>query len=326
MLKSGAGFTFIETLVAIGILLALLAVVLANYRRGNDDSVLNREVSLMMSRVRYAQELTSAGTISKHCQAPHYNKQCSSDAECTSFPGTGLKGCQPKHCSLTTGTTCASDVDCPGGEKCISATLTPEGGYVMAFNCKPDYANYPWDYYANYPQIGLGPIPYFLFAERIDCKNDCYVRFNTSWVYDKSDGIISFYLANPFPPGANPKGETVVEIFKPSRQIVLRDIQLISGVDKYSCQTGSPWRNRTIAGKTIPADYPLQATVNFKTPDGRKSMLTDNISKTTPAGFEWTKLEVMLGIKNRTTDCRVVSITKDSVISQSLDENCSFSS
>ncbi len=60
-----------------------------------------------------------------------------SDSECNLSPTDDLE-C-PKVCSITTSTTCSTDLDCPSGETCNAATTSKDGGeiihYIGTGNC-----------------------------------------------------------------------------------------------------------------------------------------------------------------------------------------------
>ncbi len=56
------GFTLIEIIVAMGIMMLTLGLILANYNQGKSASLVSREAALMMGRIRLTQEQTSAGT------------------------------------------------------------------------------------------------------------------------------------------------------------------------------------------------------------------------------------------------------------------------
>ncbi|RJO59516.1 type II secretion system protein [Candidatus Parcubacteria bacterium] len=286
LLKSGAGFTFIETLVALSVLMILLGLILATYRRGNEDSILNREITLLMSRFRLAQEQTAGGTVGRYCEQPYY------------------------------GISCQTDSNCPGGYACRSADA-PKGGYVMAFNCDPKpESGAQWGWGFDYPKIGdvskANTTPYFLFGERVSCDSNCYSGNDNNWVYGLADEKTSLF--------SRIVGDTVVSTFQLDNRAIFKDLQIISSnQEKYWCNSALPWRV-----VPVPSDYPLIATVRFKPSDGRQIEITNNVSIKTPSGYDWTKVEVMFGLRSRNTDCQVVAFSREGVVSKYLDTNCSF--
>ncbi|MFA6042740.1 MAG: type II secretion system protein, partial [Patescibacteria group bacterium] len=62
-MRKVAGFTLIEALVVIAITGIMLGVLLANYRRSNENSLLIREVASVMSHIRLAQETAASSKI-----------------------------------------------------------------------------------------------------------------------------------------------------------------------------------------------------------------------------------------------------------------------
>ncbi|RJO59521.1 hypothetical protein C4546_01440 [Candidatus Parcubacteria bacterium] len=326
LLKSGAGFTLIETLVATGILLGLLAVVLANYQRGAQESALHREAELFMSNIRLVQEQTAAGQIVNYCL--HYV-----GADC-------LTGCS--------------------GYSCSPKQETPKGGFGLLVGCQlnsePGW-DQPWIIYGannSYPsQNSTKKQAYYLFSDNRACWNNtgtdycCYPLTNFSCIgYDEgtgdaasgSDGIVTtrqFTLL---------KGDTLEREHVLDKQIEFKDLRLTRYVQTtgslktYSCRSvhpdnHTPWRNLKVpqTNSMVISNYHLAALLRFLPPNGRKVVISDNIADYPPdaAGQPdknnpWLKAEVMLGIKNRATDCRVVSVSKEGVISQSVDSDCAF--
>jgi len=286
LVKSGAGFSMLEILVSLSILAILMAVVISNYRRGNDDSVLSREISLLASRIRLAQEQTTGGTTGKYCENPNYGK------------------------------TCTIDSDCAGPAICHAAD-TPIGGYAVAFNCNPQYQ---WG--LNYPVIGdavqANTTPYFLFGDRISCDTNCFSGSNNGWTYGTSDGLITMISPTV--------GDTLVNTYQIDNKLVFKDLQITAlNLEKYYCSSSLPWGGQPVTGHdTVPVDYPLRATIRFKPPDGRQIEITNGVSTQMPGGNPWKQVEIMFGLKNRNTDCRVVIFTKEGVMGQYVDSNCSF--
>lgn len=319
-LKSGAGFTLIETLVATGIMLALLAVVLANYRRGNDDSALNREVSLLMSNVRLAQEQTAAGQILKYCE--HYvGHTCKFNGDCP------------------------SSSDCAGNPVCLcnnygNSDETPKGGFGVLFGCRQTGYTFPWiEKGANNPD---NPNGYFIYGDNRKCVATApYICFPPDFVSLNTSGLTNFdgrvstqKLTNGF------KGDTLQNGLIINEKIKIKDIRLSNSSASYYCAGAgnlkySPWRNQTPPGTNslVPSTYPLQIFVRFLPPGGRALAISDNVGGAFPPvpgtdtpdlNNPWLKADIMFGLKNRDTDCKVITITKDGAINQSVDSNCSF--
>jgi len=324
--KSGAGFTLIETMVAMGIMLALLAVVLANYRRGNDDSTLNREVSLLMSNIRLAQEQTAAGQIQKFC-GHHIGQACSSNLDCNY--GVGEK-CMVKVDDIT-----------------LWPLETPKGGFGILVGCYNTNGN--WSLYMPWIEKGVnnpsGVNAYFIYGDNRACSatvSNCCFPMDIGTCYDSqgptaSDGRIGSQKGSTW---WGYKGDTQQKAFQLGTNISIKDIRLSSGTSSYYCLADgnpkySPWRNQKPTGTNsqVPSNYPLQILVRFLPPDGRNLMISDNVGGAFPPNsgngtqdFEspWLTVDIMIGLKKRSTDCKVVTVTKDGVVSQSVDSNCSF--
>ncbi|MFA6588022.1 MAG: type II secretion system protein [Patescibacteria group bacterium] len=300
MAKLKKGFSILEILVTIGITALLMGVVIGNYRRGGDDSILEKEINLLMTRVRLTQEQTAGGTTGKYCENPNYGKTCSVDS------------------------------DCPSSTTCLEAD-TPKGGYAIVFNCDPSYQ---WG--LDYPKMDVmddvtetNTTPYFIFGDRLSCNSNCFNNLNFDWSYIDSDGLITLINSSPM---INPPtiGDTLVNTYELDNKLVFKDLQIVSSnLEMYSCKSInlSDLRGRPVPDHgVVPAEYPLQATIRFKPPDGRQLEITDGVRTQTPGGNNWQKVSVMFGLKDRNTDCKIVSISKDGFITKDNDPNCSFES
>ncbi|MFA6588023.1 MAG: type II secretion system protein [Patescibacteria group bacterium] len=318
-LKSGAGFTLIETLVAMGIMLALLSVILANYRRGNDDSVLNRETAMLMSNIRLAQEETAAGQILRFC-------------------------------TTNIGQTCKTDSDCPTGDTCNPTQETPKGGYGIVLGCKNGTVvgtTLPWIEHGVDISNPNNPNAYFLYGDNLSCVgstayNSCFpmnpLLYNPNGPTSYDRRIGSWQTGENY-------GDTLEKEVVLNDKVKIKDFKLTRGTDSnltyYTCDvsnTGlsadhySPWSlsGAIIPGinTVVPANYPLQLYINFSPPTGRQTYISDNIEYFLPGGPNltdiWLKAEIMLGVKNRDTDCQVVTVTKEGMISRSVDADCKF--
>lgn len=317
MHKIRDGFTLIEVLVAVGISLAILVFVVANYRGSNKDSVLSKEVALVMANLRYAQELTASGKTIKHCSF-FTGQECTSNADCKCAP--------PTDCTPITG---SSTPDICTGE------ILPAGGYAVVFSCTPNGNlnagirdnEYPSTVGAPHsPGEGMilpyyGKRAYSIFAELISCKKTvppesadeqgCFptrsvpVNPNKPWNADPriSDGLISYYY-NSSRPGL--RGDTLENMYFLSNDVEVRGIQVTSKLDtKSKCEMhsaspvfeNSKWYNNSTFG--VPntnstafsglsyvgdqSNYPIQAVIRFLPPDGRIVQISDNVASSPPA-------------------------------------------
>ncbi|MEK7631755.1 MAG: GIY-YIG nuclease family protein [Patescibacteria group bacterium] len=261
--QSGAGFTLVEITVAMGITFAMLAFFLANYTRGNKDSVLNREVNLVMANMRYAQELTSSGRTVKYCSF-FSGQQCVTDADCR---------CKaPTNCLGITGT--ATEYDVCTDEK------SPPGGYAVVFSCTivaavdntegPNKGYIPFQYphtigsptvvsNNSYPINYYGKRSYSIFADVLACKqsvNDdgsnkqgCFqsgtipINPYKPWQGQYiSDGVIHYLWHGQSFPGY--RGDTLKEMYTLSNDVEVRDIRItaLDGVTSSQCTNTSRWR------------------------------------------------------------------------------------
>jgi prepilin-type N-terminal cleavage/methylation domain-containing protein len=349
------GFTYIEVLVAITILLGLLSLVYANFRRANVDSGLQKEASLLMSRIRYTQEITAAGVNAKFCQ--HWTgRKCATDADCT--PISVLSYC----CPVT-------------GQNCTDASISPPGGYALTFSC-PVSAGTIWEGNSvhDMPLLYKAESIYSLYADRQSCymydltaSNSCFppnfssMSDNAKDGLEKADGVISSVFTEQSTPAAldRVKGDTFQEYYSLGSSISIVDIRVTAtqplsynGLSTFSCGEPSPWQGKDVQAYDVSTgtqlarwarvrsstgvveNYPIQATIRFAPPDGRKVAISDNISQFLPKTDDaqpdldfdnpWAKVEIMLGAKNRETDCKVVQVTKEGAISSYTDANCTF--
>ncbi|PIS40710.1 MAG: hypothetical protein COT26_01890, partial [Candidatus Kerfeldbacteria bacterium CG08_land_8_20_14_0_20_43_14] len=188
-------------------------------------------------------------------------------------------------------------------------------------NCNPQYQ---WG--LNYPAIGFlaeaNTTPYFLFGDRVSCGTNC---LDTSkWKYNTADGLITFLNQT--------QGDTLVSTYQLDSKVIFKDLAIkAKNLDMYTCNPNPPeslpWHGATVSGfGSVPADYPLQATINFLPPDGRTISITNGVSAELSTGIDWKQVEIMFGLKSRNTDCRVVIFTKEGVIGQYVDSNCDFNS
>lgn len=295
----------LEVLVSAGIFIALLGLILANYRRSNDDSILSREATLLMSRLRLAQESTAGGAVAGFCTLTNDDTKCASNAECA---------------AIAPGSTCT--VSTPSGGFGLFASCST-GSVALGDNHWPDRSSY------------------YLFADRVQCKRDC---FPLNWsepqnwpnppgtqfagVDTTTDHLFS---SDAYGSSGRYKGDTIAEEFRFDAKVQLVDLQLQETTtgQTHTCADGSPWKG--LAQPTpsplglVPDSYPLQVAIHYPTPDGRSVVISDNVSKTTQASSTWKEAHFMLGLVTRPTqDCRVVRVTKDGVITQEIDADCQF--
>lgn len=291
--KQSVGFTLVEVLIVIGIFGVLSAMVITRYSRGNEDSLLTRQVAQTIADIRLAQEQTASGA-------------------------------SVRYCTFATGKLCTKDSDCPL-DTCSIDPVTPPGGMAVLFSC-PSTAYTQQQLYF----IEDKTTKYYTYADAVACKTGvCFEPawgiVGEEWIIGASDGLISSYVDSTYL-----RGDPLFATHAIVPKVEIKDLQLVESVTNaaFNCTTGSPWNGNTnpepIHNDLVPADYPLQALVRFPAPDGRKTMISDNISSTTPLGNAWARIDIMLGLTARASDCRVISITKEGVISQSVDANCDF--
>ncbi|MEK7518694.1 MAG: prepilin-type N-terminal cleavage/methylation domain-containing protein [Patescibacteria group bacterium] len=373
------GYTLIEIIVAISIIMLVLTLVMANSRRGGNDSVLARETNLLMSRLRYAQELTASGSILRYQGGAYSGASCLTNNQCN-FKCTLSKnvadscgtydgpddGTEPDLINPVTSCQCCPVSGVAPGN-CENGKETPQGGFAVGFSCRSDYGGV---------QAQLGSESYYLVADRIKCVGkrldengnqmydngnpiigSCWPPVDTAWNYnafnEDSDGIISLYYW-----GA--KGDTVKEKYTVDTTIEIKDLRVTytsvfqagsmpAARNSFTCTdssgnpTKSPWGGLYVPGvpdngatnwyyKSIVSDsFPIQATVRFMPPDGRIIDVNDNIYSYAPKAVGGADMEnpvksveIMLKLKNRSTDCRVVTVTRAGLISQRVDADCDF--
>lgn len=300
------GFSLVELIVSMGIFTLLLGLVVANYRRGSEDSVLSRETTLLMSRLRFTQESTAGGQSTGYCKVQNPDKKCNTNADCVA---------PAANCSVN----------------------APSGGYGMLFSCNPSVTAY-----SNPDNHWPGSGSYFMFADRVQCLGNCFPFDWSGATWDgaalafknmdtgtdhlfSSDAAVNYF-----------KGDTIAEEFTLDPKVTLLDMQLLeTGTNgKVKCINASPWIGAAPAHPlgNPPSNYPLQAVVHFPSPDGRSVVLSDNVRTVTPntgfglsGGQPWQEIQLMLGLKSRLTeDCRVVRITKENIITQVADADCLF--
>ncbi len=290
-MRQRKGFTIIEALVVITITGILLGVLLANYRRSNENSLLIRETASIMSRIRLAQETAaSAQTYGTFCENALHT-ECVDDGTCAPLAGV------PK--------------------KCIAKP--PPGGEALWFSCNSE-DHYRW------------------MGDTNKCTGDCFVTPDGT-VENEADNLITLN-------GNWPDFER--EKFYFDLKIELKDIQLTrntAGVlSPFRCNSGTqptggaPWKGQSLAtppnptNSAVPNTWPLEVMVQFTTDPGdqlsanvgRKVNLSDNVSLFPPGGGVWEKAELMIGLTNRNTDCRVITMTNTNVLTDTVDANCAF--
>jgi len=289
-----------ETLVSVGIFIALMGLILANYHRGNDDSVLSREALLLTSRLRLAQEQTAGGQVTGFCKVQNRDTFCTTLADCPS-----------------------------GGTECTQTT--PSGGYGMFFSCETgtSYGDNHW------PSRGS----YFLFGDRVQCQKNCFPFEQAFAANFAAMDTGTDHLFSSDKGASYNKGDTLAAEYAFDPKVTLQDIQLLEAgtTGKVECANGSPWKGTSLTMPggldSVPNPYPLQAAIHFPTPDGRTTVLSDNVSTKTPAvaglnltgNKQWKEVDLMLALKTRPTlDCRMVRITYTGVVTQAIDADCQF--
>ena len=347
--RSPSGFTLIEILVAMGIFALLFSLVYANFQRSNQQTSLQRETSFLMSRIRYTQELTAAGKDAPFC---HHWTGVSADpaSSCTGLdyaypcPGTDpTKDCSTVSPAPPGGFGLTFSCPVPSTAKWSNYFLTAQWP-VMA-NAKSSYYMlaerqtcynvadgdtdaecFPF-WYVTADDDGLLPYDGILSAEVIDL--DSFVG----------------------------KGDTFQTKYTVSDDTSIVDLQVTdTNSDSFHCGDESPWQSKFVPAYNFTTkqqlnkwslvttstenvfNYPIQVAMRFVPPDGRTIAISDNISPflpgtpsaSTPNGWNldfanpWAKVEIMLGLKNRHTDCQVVRVTREGTINSYVDANCTF--
>lgn len=300
---NGRGFTLVEILVSVGIFAILLGLILANYRRGSDDSVLARETLLLMSRVRLAQEQSAAGAVAGYCELGNSDAVCTQNSDCTGG------ACNPS---------------------------TPSGGFGIFASCStgetfndnhwPDRNHY-W-VFADRVQCQRDCFP-FNAQENLnwDAPNDAFHNIDA--------GTDHLFSSSKW--GAEYRGDTIGEEFTLDAKVTLLDLRLSEAGDSnkaVTCNSKSAWKGilepSPMPALTVDNNYPLQAVVHFQSPDGRSTTISDNVSTKTPVagvftGKVWGEAHFMLALKARPTqDCQVVRVTKDGIVTKYIDADCQF--
>ncbi len=297
------GFTLLEILVSMSILTVISTMIIVNYRRGNDDSALLKDVSLFMANVRLAQEQTAGGR-------------------------------EIAHCSVVTGQQCSANADCPDAPTETCEHEVPRGGYVLAVSC-PDITRGN-----TYPLAFNGAVQYGIFAENRSCAltdgAGCFpvVVAAVAPAIGTTDGRVSYVDVS-----SASYGDTLQEFTQLNQKIEIKNIRLTprSGLT-IQCGSASPWVSAssgvpTANGSIVPADYPIQAAIRFLPPDGRTVQISDNIASGPPISGTsdidpdnaWVKAEMVFGVVGRPADCRTVTVTEAGVVSQRTDATCNFS-
>jgi len=191
---------------------------------------------------------------------------------------------------------------------------------------------------------------YGLFGDMKKCSlgnNNCFPPITWGFDYDppelEQDGIISHMLYDDAEPDTA-KGDVRPVWYELDKKVEIADIRLTTyGLQSYSCGQASPWDGKEVWGltdageeinthDTPPPGYPIQLGIRFVPPDGRKVMLTDNVSSYPPdvngkpdRTNPWSVGELMLALRDRpNTDCRVVKVTSNNVVTQYVDADCNF--
>lgn len=286
-----SGFTLVEVLITIGITGLLLGLTITRYQHGNDDGALNRDAARISATLRLAQQQTASGEGVSYC-AGKADRTCNQDTDCSSPP------------------TCVT-------------SAPPEGGMSMLFSCTSTYPNTSL-YFAP-----LASSTFFMYGDRTSCATpgDCFPPgLLGAWSTARSDGFITSYVS-----GVNFKGDPKVGEYSLDARVDIRDLRLTVQTtgETYRCSGQAPWKTLSdptyTHGDTIAADYPLQGLVQFAPPTGRNITISDNVSTVDPTHKNlWEKLEVLVGVKNRITGCRTVSITREGTISNTSSSNCDF--
>lgn len=308
--NNSKGFTLMEVLISIGIFAILTGLILVNYRRGNDDSALTKDVALIMANVRLAQEQTASGK-------------------------------SIKHCAYYTGQACSVNADCPAADNsCVSGI--PQGGYAVVFSCPDQTGGDPTNHTTNnYPLAYYGRTQYGLFAENRSCLktsgDGCFPvqpsAVDPLKVPGVSDERVSYVEWGTL--GAGYRGDTLQQAITLQPVVQIKNIRLTSragqtlACGQQSLWVGSPTGVPNSNGATVQASFQMQALVHFSSPDGRTLLISDNLASGPPdAAYAvlptnpWSTLEIMVGLTTRPGDCRKVTMTDAGVVKQEVDADC----
>jgi type II secretory pathway pseudopilin PulG len=279
------GFTLLETLVAVGITVLLLGLLLANYRRSNENSLLERQVQSIMGQIRLAQETAAAGkTLEKYCDNNPSNL-------------------------------CNGNGDCGVGQVCTAKP--PIGGEVVVFSCgandtAPERTKYAW------------------YGDTFSCNATCFTAL-VGGTRNLSDAIITGNTSGSPVTSDTPHAESP---FLLESGTFIKDLRVVDSVNPnalYNCTNRSPWNGNPVPGRnSTPMNWPFQVAVRFIPPTGRQVAVSDNIAPGSVAGMAanpkvpWSKIEIMVGLKNRPKNCRIISITRDNVLTDRNDDDCNI--
>ncbi len=335
------GFTLIEISLTVLLSGILIVLVTANYRRANQDSLLQREASLLMSRLRLAQEETASGKTQFFCEH-RTGTACTcplEDGICAY--SSGASGC-PTYC-------------CPkAGTPCESASALPLGGFGVVLSCPTRTGNYIGGFpTSDFPSILNAKTSYYELADRQNCFGSktgtsglCfptqYSEMDSTGLFP-ADGLLTLlYTTSPS------KGDTFVSKYDLDKQVSVLDLRVTWAKNPpamakpwVSCGEDSPWEGKNVpnlasqARAPMVANYPIQAAIRYAQPDGRNAFVTDNVAPYAPLdssaspSFDTTNpvtsIEVMLALTNRpNASCRVVKVTSSNVVTQYIDADCNF--
>ena len=340
------GFTLIEISLTVLLSGILIALVTANYRRANQDSLLQREASLLMSRLRLAQEETASGKSSFFCYH-RTGKACT----CPLVDGKCDATYNPPECA---------DACCPqNGTSCDAASALPLGGFGMVLSCPARNGVTSYEAYSttipltDLPSILNAKTTYYELADRQNCfgsgtgtSGRCfptkYDVMSNGGLFP-ADGLLTLLYTT-----SDSKGDTFVAKYDVDKQVSVHDLRVTWAKNPpamakpwVSCGEDSPWEGKNVpnlysqARSTMIADYPIQAAIRYAQPDGRNALVSDNVAPYAPLdssaspSFDTTNpvtsIEVMLALTNRpNASCRVVKVTSSNVVTQSIDADCNF--
>lgn len=328
-----AGYTLIEIGVVIVLTGIIFSFVYANYRRSNQDSLLQRETSLLMSRIRLAQEETAVGKTFRYCSKP-----------------TGIAGVRYYSgmlCAVTAEPSAECDDPIVSMNSACSSLITPRGGFGLTFSCGLGGATYesvsPYGKLI-WPTLSkLAQTHYYEFADLAKFTGNHYPADHTNLMETEvADRKVVYHEKH-----TKYRGDTLIADYALSSNVEIHDVYLREegSTNRFHCLAESPWQNYKFSPwnqATIPVPdsagdvnygFPLQASVFFDAPDGRTVTLSDNIYTATPPagktnvntlGNVWAEIGVMLKLKDRTRDCKVVKVTRSGTISSTNDEDCTF--
>jgi hypothetical protein len=265
-----------------------------------------------MTRIRLVQETAASSTTVTTPMGNVVNKYCENSINTP----CGVLGFNPG--------------ECPGAAPQVCSAKPPKGGEVILFGCGAN-------------SDALERTQYYWFVDTFQCVANCFSNApSPTNVENASDNLIACYTCSE---GLK---EPYRQKYNLDAKIKIYDIKISSTPNLFfTCASNpSPWAGcppgtpSLPPASAVPNPFPLQATIQytsqfgdqFVSAVGRTLILTNNVSKKSPtvlgscvpSGNDWSKVEIMIGLKKRATDCRVITVTNTNIITDTNDADCAF--